>query len=400
MIGFLCVLCVLCVSALDLSSFCDQTNETPHLPHQRPAPGLRVRLRRRVPRDARRPMRPRTSNGRTTSSIARACRASRRNGGITCRAAPGSSPSATCRPTWCSAPTCLSEAPGGMTRLAAHRRRVDRPHAPARLRVRGQDLPRLRRRHHHQRALGSGVRVLGRSFKYHRPRGVLSLANHDVNALLEDGTLAQPARRRDAACSRHAPDRRSTPSAALDARPCASARPASRRFLPVGFYYKAFHRPKWMFPHWERVIRKLSGLGKPDFDAPRVRTPKRYDLLRRAGDRRRTFRHVGRAGGRTRRREGHARGRERAHRRQPDLRTRRLTSTGHEHCCASSQRKLEHSAQRSRCAPAPSPRLLRRPLGCPGRREPNDQGARRQHHRRDRRHASNRRYSATTICPA
>src|SRR6478735_3759105 len=31
------------------------------------------------------------------------------------------------------------------------------------------------------------VRVLGRSFKYHRPRGVLSLANHDVNALLDDG---------------------------------------------------------------------------------------------------------------------------------------------------------------------------------------------------------------------
>src|SRR5690349_7596654 len=33
----------------------------------------------------------------------------------------------------------------------------------------------------------AGVRVLGRSFKYHRPRGVLSLANHDVNALLDDG---------------------------------------------------------------------------------------------------------------------------------------------------------------------------------------------------------------------
>ena len=34
--------------------------------------------------------------------------------------------------------------------------------------------------------LANGVRLLGRSFKYHRARGVYSLANHDVNALMED----------------------------------------------------------------------------------------------------------------------------------------------------------------------------------------------------------------------
>lgn len=33
----------------------------------------------------------------------------------------------------------------------------------------------------------SGQRVLGRSFKYHRPRGILSLANHDINALMQPG---------------------------------------------------------------------------------------------------------------------------------------------------------------------------------------------------------------------
>ena len=33
----------------------------------------------------------------------------------------------------------------------------------------------------------NGVRTLGRSFKYHRPRGIFSLANHDVNVLVEDG---------------------------------------------------------------------------------------------------------------------------------------------------------------------------------------------------------------------
>src|SRR3954468_5683296 len=31
----------------------------------------------------------------------------------------------------------------------------------------------------------SGVRVVGRSFKYHRPRGLLSCANHDVNAMMQ-----------------------------------------------------------------------------------------------------------------------------------------------------------------------------------------------------------------------
>ena len=33
----------------------------------------------------------------------------------------------------------------------------------------------------------NGVRMVGRSFKYHRPRGTYSLAGHDVNAMFEDG---------------------------------------------------------------------------------------------------------------------------------------------------------------------------------------------------------------------
>ena len=33
----------------------------------------------------------------------------------------------------------------------------------------------------------NGIKVLGRSFKYHRARGLLSFANHDVNALMTDG---------------------------------------------------------------------------------------------------------------------------------------------------------------------------------------------------------------------
>ena len=34
----------------------------------------------------------------------------------------------------------------------------------------------------------AGVRATGRSFKYHRPRGICSMANHDVNNMFMDGT--------------------------------------------------------------------------------------------------------------------------------------------------------------------------------------------------------------------
>ncbi|MEO8630985.1 MAG: 2Fe-2S iron-sulfur cluster-binding protein, partial [Betaproteobacteria bacterium] len=122
----------------------------------------------------------------------------------------------------------------------------------------------------------AGLRMLGRSFKYHRPRGVLSLANHDVNALVQDGKSLNL--RADV-----------TPLEAnmrLSAINTFGGLAADRgrlldrmsRFLPVGFYYKTFYRPKFAFPHWERLIRKVSGLGTPNFSAPRVLTPKRYDF--------------------------------------------------------------------------------------------------------------------------
>ena len=47
-------------------------------------------------------------------------------------------------------------------------------------------------------------------------------------------------------------------------------------FTPVGFYYKAFHRPKSLFPFYERQIRKLAGLGSinPTLSSPP--SPKDY----------------------------------------------------------------------------------------------------------------------------
>jgi sarcosine oxidase subunit alpha len=123
---------------------------------------------------------------------------------------------------------------------------------------------------------GSGVHVLGRSFKFHRPRGVLSLANHDVNALLQDRKLGHL--RADVAGLQAG--MRLTAVNTYGGVDNDRARFLDRlsAFLPVGFYYKTFHRPRWMFPYWERLIRKVSGLGTPNFAAPRIRTPKRYDF--------------------------------------------------------------------------------------------------------------------------
>jgi sarcosine oxidase, subunit alpha len=118
----------------------------------------------------------------------------------------------------------------------------------------------------------AGVMTLGRSFKYHRPRGIFSLANHDANNLFQvngvpnvrgDVTPLLPGMQAIAVNTRGGVARDRTRFMEWLA-----------PFLPVGFYYKAFHGKN--FPTWERRIRALSGLGKIDAAAARERTSKRY----------------------------------------------------------------------------------------------------------------------------
>ena len=122
----------------------------------------------------------------------------------------------------------------------------------------------------------AGVSALGRSFKYHRLRGVLSMANHDINVLLQDG--GRPNLRGDVAALRKG--MRLTAVNTFGGVKSDRARILDRlsALFPVGFYYKAFHSPASLFPFWERVFRRLAGLGELDFSMPRMRTPKRYDF--------------------------------------------------------------------------------------------------------------------------
>ena len=58
----------------------------------------------------------------------------------------------------------------------------------------------------------------------------------------------------------------------LAPRPRASPGSLARRFLPVGFYYKAFHSKRW-FPRWERMFRALTGFGTVTLERARAARP-------------------------------------------------------------------------------------------------------------------------------
>ncbi|WP_374619965.1 2Fe-2S iron-sulfur cluster-binding protein [Devosia sp.] len=123
--------------------------------------------------------------------------------------------------------------------------------------------------------LASGVSVVGRSFKYHRPRGLLAAGVEEPNALvtvttgsrtelnlrateieLTDGLAAHPVN-----C---------WPSADFDV---GAINGVLARFLPAGFYYKTFMWPAWHL--FEPFIRHAAGLGRP----PRTPDTERYDAL-------------------------------------------------------------------------------------------------------------------------
>ncbi|MGK7861132.1 sarcosine oxidase subunit alpha family protein [Falsiroseomonas sp. E2-1-a4] len=122
--------------------------------------------------------------------------------------------------------------------------------------------------------LANGVKLVGRSFKYHRPRGIWGLGSEEPNALVElrDGGRQEPNTRATTAELFEGLSARSQnrwPSLRFD------AMALNGLFGPVlsaGFYYKTF---MWPAAFWEKVyeplIRRAAGLGRaataPDPDA-------------------------------------------------------------------------------------------------------------------------------------
>ncbi|MDG2207089.1 MAG: 2Fe-2S iron-sulfur cluster-binding protein [Pirellulales bacterium] len=127
---------------------------------------------------------------------------------------------------------------------------------------------------------GAGLRVLGRSFKYHRPRGLYSLAGHDVNLLVEDGERTNL--RGDFLPIADGLDVRAVNTAGGLKRDRLQMIDRFGSLMPVGFYYKAFHTPRSLFPFYENQMRKIAGLGKINPEALCRPSPKDYafcDLL-------------------------------------------------------------------------------------------------------------------------
>lgn len=119
----------------------------------------------------------------------------------------------------------------------------------------------------------AGAPYLGRSFKYHRRRHILSFANHDSNILFQvDGV---PNVRGDVVLLRDGMHVSAVNTFGGLNRDKARILDRCARWLPVGFYYKAFHT-KRLFPRWERMFRSLTGLGTVSLDAPRQTSAKRY----------------------------------------------------------------------------------------------------------------------------
>ena len=111
--------------------------------------------------------------------------------------------------------------------------------------------------------MASGVRVMGRSFKYHRPRGVLSAGVEEPNALFavgRGGRLEPNTRATDLFLYEglSAVSQNRWPSLDFD---LGSANRWLAPFIPAGFYYKTFFGGPRLWKVYERFIRNAAGLG-------------------------------------------------------------------------------------------------------------------------------------------
>ena len=107
--------------------------------------------------------------------------------------------------------------------------------------------------------------LVGRSFKYHRPRGIVASGPEEPNALVNLGSGG-----------RLEPNQRTTTTELFDGLECTSQNhwPSldfdvgvvnnyASRFMPAGFYYKTFIHPRPAWKHlFEPFIRRAAGLGK------------------------------------------------------------------------------------------------------------------------------------------
>lgn len=113
---------------------------------------------------------------------------------------------------------------------------------------------------------GAGVRTFGRSFEYHRPRGLHDLEGEGSSQLVSiDGVPNQSAgttplrEGMEVGAQNVRGDPRFDVYGFLD---------RLDRFMPAGFYYRLFHRPAWAARFFQERMRGLAGLGVLRLDVP------------------------------------------------------------------------------------------------------------------------------------
>ena len=126
-------------------------------------------------------------------------------------------------------------------------------------------------------AFAAGKRVFSRSFKYHRPRGLLCCSGHCPNCLMTvDGVpnvrvCTEPIREGAVVEGQNV-------RWSLDFDFMSVTDKIGGPFTPVGFYYRTFIRPRRLWPLYEKFLRSAAGLGKLDEQAGHSR---RYDTEHR-----------------------------------------------------------------------------------------------------------------------
>jgi sarcosine oxidase subunit alpha len=123
--------------------------------------------------------------------------------------------------------------------------------------------------------LANRIGVVARSFKYHRPRGVMTAGAEEPNALVQlgEGDRSEPNARATQVTlveGLSASSQNCWPSVDFD---LAATANLLGSLIPAGFYYKTFIWPRggWLF--YEQLIRRAAGMGR----APTLPDPDRYD---------------------------------------------------------------------------------------------------------------------------
>ena len=161
------------------------------------------------------------------------------------------------------------------TRLAQGGRLIDRS-KPLNFRFNGKNFKGYQGDTIASALLANGQMLVGRSFKYHRPRGIVASGAEEPNALVTMGENARMEPNQRATTTQlfdglTAKSQNHWPSLEFDVGAVNSLVP---QVLPAGFYYKTFIHPRPFWKHvFEPIIRRSAGLGP----APKDRDPDTYE---------------------------------------------------------------------------------------------------------------------------